>query len=303
MTHTDSSQQSTDESANSSSVDRTIQKMELLEQFTRELNDKELDIPPCPETALRVRRAVDCDSSTAGKLADIINTEPLLVGRIIAAANTALTRGKAGEISNLGTAISRIGMTMVRNIALAMATEKAFKAPKDSELKELVRRYRSESVIASLFCLQIARQAKQKLAPDEAMLCGLMHSIGKFYLIAQNERYPSLFEDPEETHQLIEDWHIGIGVSILEFWQLSESTIFAIDNYATPSKKPKKIDDSTILRLGCELTKDFMTSPPSWDKYCQNKELRALGIDEEKFESIVDQINELAPAMMAAMGC
>ena len=287
-----------------SAADTTLEKMELLERFTQELNEKEFDIPPCPDTALRVRRAVDCECATANKLADIINTEPLLVARIIAAANTALTRGQAGEISNLGTAISRIGMTMVRNIALAMATEKAFKAPADSHLKTLVQRYRTESVVTSLFCLQLARVAKQSIvAPDEAMLVGLMHSIGKFYLIAQNERFPALFESPVEANQLVEDWHTGIGVSILEFWQLSKETINAVDHYTTPAKNPRKPDDASILRIATQLTTHFLESRPCWKEYYNNQELVALGIDEDKFERTIDQISELAPSMLAAMGC
>lgn len=288
----------------SSKADHTLEKMALLEQFTHELDQKEFDIPPCPDTALRVRRAVDCDHATANKLADIINTEPLLVARIIAAANTALTRGRAGDISNIGTAISRIGMTMVRNIALAMATEKAFKAPAESHLKTLVQHYRTESVVTSLFCLQLARMAKQKgAAPDEAMLVGLMHSIGKFYLIAQNERFPVLFQNAAETNQLVEDWHAGISVSILEFWQLSRETINAVDHYSTPVKNPRKPDDASILRIATQLTNDFLDHRPCWKEYQQNQELTALGIDEEKFERVIEEISELAPSMLAAMGC
>lgn len=293
-----------EDAANQYGADLKISKFELLKAFTDELSQKNIQIPPCPESALRIKNAVENASANANQLADIVKTEPLLVARIFGYANSAFSRGQAGEISNLGTAIARIGANTVKNISLALATESAFEQPQNSKLKGLVARYRTESVVVSLFCTELARRSSvDDVTPDDAMLAGLLHAIGKFYLIAQHGRFPELFESADELEQLIEEWHTGIGASILEYWQLSPEAVRAVDTYTTPAINPSEPDDATILRVAYLLSKDFIDSEAVWEHHCENPQLCALNINEKQFQEIVAKVNELAPPMISAMGC
>jgi len=84
------------------------------------------------------------------------------------------------------------------------------------------------------------------LNPDEAMLAGLLHGIGKLYIVTRAERHPLLFMHAQTMHDMIRDWHAAIGKAILENWEFSDAMAEAIsvqDDLSRESENPPDLSD------------------------------------------------------------
>jgi HD-like signal output (HDOD) protein len=84
---------------------------------------------------------------------------------------------------------------------------------------------RSTSVAAYAYVL--ARQ-HARVNADEAMLTGMMHGIGKLYILTRATDHPELFPTESAVRDLINDWHASIGKAILENWGFPESMALAV---------------------------------------------------------------------------
>ncbi len=62
-----------------------------------------------------------------------------------------------------------------------------------------------------------------RVNPDEAMLTGMMHGIGKLYILTRATGHPELFASEDVLNDIINDWYPSIGKAILENWKFSES--------------------------------------------------------------------------------
>ena len=65
------------------------------------------------------------------------------------------------------------------------------------------------------------------------MLAGLLHDIGKFYILTKSKQYPDLFHNAQILNEIMQDWHTAVGRGILEAWQFSEEIATAADEHET----------------------------------------------------------------------
>jgi hypothetical protein len=63
------------------------------------------------------------------------------------------------------------------------------------------------------------------------MLAGLMHDIGKFYILSRADDFPELFANSEALKELLNAWHTGVGRAIVEAWGFPEQIANAVDEH------------------------------------------------------------------------
>ena len=83
------------------------------------------------------------------------------------------------------------------------------------------------STLVAAFAYVLARNCT-KVNPDEAMLTGMMHAIGKLYVLTRAIDHPELFASDATLNEIIGDWHASIGKAILENWNFSEAMAQAV---------------------------------------------------------------------------
>ncbi len=77
----------------------------------------------------------------AAALVEVLGTDPLLMGRVMVAAQSP-AHGGTGNVRSLQEAVQRLGIRGLRNIVLAAAAEmRVFRTPTDTEQMESVRRH------------------------------------------------------------------------------------------------------------------------------------------------------------------
>ena len=182
------------------------------------LNNDQLQLPSLPEVALQVREVAERDESTVADLYDIICQDAALSARIIRVVNSPLLRAPQ-EVKDLPMAISRLGMNYTSNLAIGLAMEQMFQATNEMIEKRMRGLWQLTGIIAS-WCSTLAAHTKT-LAPDEAMLAGLIHRLGALPILAFAEERDDLIQDNITLGKLIDRLHGPLGTTILEKWEFT----------------------------------------------------------------------------------
>lgn len=191
----------------------------FVKDLASELNQPEtLKLPSFPDIAMRVRKVLEDEDSSADKIARVVGSEPGLATRLLKMANSAAMNRSGTVILDLKTAVNRLGHDQIRLSATSFAMEALMESNKVAELAPLLTEWWNNSVRVASIAFVVGRRSRA-VNPGEAMFVGLIHGIGKLYILARVERYPGLFASPETMDSIINDWHIAIGKAILENWK------------------------------------------------------------------------------------
>lgn len=181
-----------------------------------------LVLPTLPEVALQVREVVDDPNATAAQLADIIVTDAALSARLLKVANSALYRGRI-PIESVQMAVSRLGLTMVRNLVTSLVMEQMFQATTnrlDTRLRDL---WAHTTKVAATS--QVLASKLPGVKTDEAMLAGLIHAIGILPILMKADEDGDLIRDSRKLDQIIENLYPKLGATILTNWEFSPELI------------------------------------------------------------------------------
>jgi len=74
---------------------------------------------------------------------------------------------------------------------------------------------------------RVIAQRMTHINPEEAMLAGLIHDLGAFYMLYRATQYEELRHRPDSVKYLIIQWHESIGVSLLNALGLPEEIVRA----------------------------------------------------------------------------
>lgn len=200
---------------------------DFVRSLAAELSDGKVDLPSFPEIAVRVRRVLSDPKTSIDQVVRVVGSEPSLAARLVRISNSASLNRGGRQIGDLRTAINRIGYNMVRSASMAFAMSQIRSANKLAGLEHYLNDLWQRSMKVAAFAYVLARTAS-RVNPDEAMLGGMMHGIGKLYVLTRAIRHPELFADREMLDGIINDWHASIGKAILENWDFSDEMAGAI---------------------------------------------------------------------------
>src|SRR5215470_3617142 len=164
----------------------------FVQALAAELSKGKVDLPSFPDIALRVRKVLADENVSQDMVVRVVGSEPALAARLMQIANSAALNFTGKPITELRTAIARMGFNMVRSaaIAFAMSQLKKVDALKGLE-KQLDELWKRSSMVATM-SHAVARRFS-KVNPDTAMLTGLLHGIGQLYILTRSNQHPGLF--------------------------------------------------------------------------------------------------------------
>lgn len=192
----------------------------FLQELAEDLNSRNIELPSFPDVVINIRTALEDPSCSSERLADVVRTDPVLVARLLMSANSAFHNRAGIEITDLNLAISRLGFEVVRNTAITLAMEQIFSASQHKELNYAVGEIWSNSLSLASMSFVIARNSG-RVNPDNAFLCGLLHEIGKLYILTKAQDFPALMGDAESLETVMQQWYSSVGRSIVEAWGFS----------------------------------------------------------------------------------
>ncbi|MCI0733543.1 MAG: HDOD domain-containing protein [Methylococcaceae bacterium] len=193
---------------------------DLLEYILTEIKANRLVLPTLPDVALKVRQTISKGDVSANQIAEIIATDTALSARLIQIANSPLYRGRQ-QIEKLQIAVARLGNTTVRTLVTSLVMQQVFK-PGSKSLEQNFRGIWEQSVNVSAIARALTSQCKH-LDPDQAMLAGLIHQIGKLPILILASKTEGLLEDPNRFRWMLENLHPLIGKMIMDAWDFPKS--------------------------------------------------------------------------------
>lgn len=194
---------------------------QFLQQLAEDLNSKNIKLPSFPDVVINIRTALEDPTCSSERLADVVRTDAVLVARLLMSANSAFHNRAGIEILDLNLAISRLGFEVVRNTAITLAVEQIFNASQHEDLRDSIKDIWSGSLSLASMCFVLARNTEH-VNPDNAFLCGLLHDVGKLYILTKARDFPQLMGDADSLTSVLDQWCTSVGRSIVESWGFSD---------------------------------------------------------------------------------
>jgi HD-like signal output (HDOD) protein len=200
----------------------------FVERLAQDLRDERLELPAFPEAVIRIQRVLQSPDTRTEDVVRILSSEPALAARLLRMANSAEFRRVDQNITDLKTAVARMGFNMVRSVAVAFAMRQLWRKDTYTPAAQTqLEQAWEESLAASATCFVIAKRFT-RLNPDQALLTGLLHVLGRLYIVMRSKDSAELSDT--EMRQVIDGWHASIGKAILESWGLPEELQHAVEH-------------------------------------------------------------------------
>ncbi len=198
------------------------------------------DLGSVPEVTARIVRVVEDPRTSARDIQAVVQADPALAAKVLKIVNSSFY-GLPAQIASLERAILMLGMTAVKNLALASSLSRLLKADAVSE------RFSARDVwrhcVAVGVCAREMAKAAQSVQPDEAFVAGLMHDVG---LIAARQVFPAKLEEVAELcsdspqnfcateERIVGADHQAIGGVLAAKWKFPANLRYAIAYHHEP---------------------------------------------------------------------
>lgn len=209
--------------------DAQAQYEKLTQEIEQELADGNLGFPTFFEVSLKIQRTLEREDAGLDTLVPLIALEPLLATRVIGLANSVLFGSDGTVIRDIKSAVMRVGVAAVRSLALAVATSQLAQSDRLGPVRRIAVALWDHSVDVAAWSYALARYVRTVNA-DEAMLAGMTHDIGQFYLLGKAADYPALLDAETELSDLILGWHKQVGRSVLQALGAPEELLEVVDD-------------------------------------------------------------------------
>lgn len=214
------------------------QRFQMLEDIAHELSG-DVIFPTAFDIVARLRKALQDPNLPLPRLAEIVELEPLISGRLIGLANSVAFRGRGMEVRSVKVAVTRLGINLVRSTAMGIAMSQLLRAKDLLPFGDLAQRLWQHSLQTAAAAEVVARRMTAHIAPDEALLAGLVHDLGAFYMLYRASQYPELRARPDTVRFLITEWHESIGHALLVALGMPHAIADAMRDHDRPRAVPR----------------------------------------------------------------
>ena len=274
----------------------------FVQALASELSQGTVDLPSFPDIALRVRKILADDEVSQDQVVRVVGSEPALAARLMQIANSAAINFTGKPITELRTAINRMGHNMVRSAAIAFAMSQLKKVDSLKGLEEpLDSLWRASAAVAAMSHAVAKRYSK--INPDTAMLAGLLHGIGKLYILTRSSKHPALFADQVTYNQIVRDWHSAVAKALLENWDMAEEIVAAVNEYEDLERSHTgPVDLTDVLAVG-NLLAAFKEHPETIEINMHDvAACKRMSIDRATYEKLIDESESEIDALRQALG-
>ena len=203
-------------------MDEHASALAFLQRLAKEVSEGTIDLPCFPDVVVRISLALADANTNADRIVTIVGAEPRLAARILQTANSAAFNSSGKAVTELRSAITRLGQQMVQGTAMSYAMQQMKNEQSLRPIAEPLAQLWNRSIaVASLSRLVAART---KVNADEAFLTGLLHGIGHLYILARS----AASANSESVMQSVAGWHASIGKAVLESWGFDQALCDAV---------------------------------------------------------------------------
>jgi len=227
----------------------TLTPFDVTRRLAAELAAGDVRLPSFPDVAARVQRVLEDERATPAQIGKILGADAALAARVLRIANSTVFNAAGKPVTDLPTAVGRLGFELVRCAAMSFALRQMQLVDGDSALRpQLQELWRKGALVASIGYV-VARETRAA-TPDEALVTGLLHNIGRLYLIVRARSLSNAVAETGTWDQVVHEWHPRIGRAILEHWRFPERVVMAVADqnaWDRPTSGGSRLTDVLIV--------------------------------------------------------
>lgn len=218
----------------------------VLRSIATDAERGDIVFPTHTDIALRVQRMLDDPDCAVDSLGRLISAEPILAARIIGMANSVSYNPGGRTITELKSAISRLGFAALRALAASIIVRQMKEMSKTEGHRALASRLWEHTANVAALARVIAKRVTRQ-NPDAAFFAGVVHEVGSFYLIARAGAFPGLLGGD------LEPWHgdaeAQVGRAVLRALEVPEHILEAMETMWSGylAMPPTSLGDTLLL--------------------------------------------------------
>jgi HD-like signal output (HDOD) protein len=278
--------------------------LQFLGRLAAELSTGTVELPCFPDVVIRIRNALADPKNTTERTVTIVGAEPRLTARLLQTANSAAFNQSGKQVTELKTAITRLGHQLVQSAAMAFAVQQMKNEHSLRSIAKPLSELWKESITVASICQVLARRTK--VSPDEAFLTGLLHGIGRLYIMIRAVGEPDKVRADNSMQDMISGWHASIGKSVLENWGFEGDMAEAIGSQGEidrDRRRGREVDLSDVLIAGVMLGKIMETPAPRKIEVQGIPAFAAIGLSEQDCGEILLHAEYQLGSLQDTLGC
>lgn len=274
----------------------------FVQTLATELSSGRVELPGFPDIAARVQQVLADENVSSDRIVKVLGAEPVLAAQLMTIANSVALNPSGRAISDLRTAVARVGLNTVRTATIAFAVRQLRQS---AELKPIAGQLEAlwhRNVLIASLCYVLAR-ARSRVNPDTALLAGMLHGVGRLCIMTRAVRHPSLFANPSTYHLIERDWHLSIAVELLTNWDVNPEIVSAVrgceDFTRTPGPAPTLAD----VLMAANMIAVYGGQPEFLAARLQSvKAIAGLGLTREMCDQLIQESAQEIAALREALG-
>jgi HD-like signal output (HDOD) protein len=267
-----------------------------------ELSQGEVELPSVPDCVIQLQRTLADENVTNDTVVLVLGSEPVLAGKLLTMANSVALNTSGRKIADLRTAVARVGFNIVRSAALSFAVEQLRKSSEFKHLEGPLDGLWKNSVQIAALCHVIARRFSS-LNGDTALLAGLMHNVGRIYILTRASKYPTLTADPLTFNSIVRDWHSNVAKALLENWKVADEIVDAVAGYEDLDREARgPVTLTDVLSLATLVERNRNGAEMNLPDETLLKGLKRMQLQVRDCHAVIDESAEEIAALKSALG-
>ena len=225
--------------------------MALSLTIKRLLTTQPIELPVFHPIAIKLQQLLETPDFVITEVIELANEDQSLAGQILKVANSPVYVGRV-RTETIKDAVIRLGAKQVSNLAM-VASQAGLHVSDNPLINRFMQSLWLHSHACAFGCRHLARLAGYAQYEDQAYMAGLLHDVGKLYLLKALERLNSkgvaqAALEEELLMTIFDELHVEQGVRLMQHWNLPKLYCDAVANHHNAN-----FDSSdtvlTILRL------------------------------------------------------
>jgi HD-like signal output (HDOD) protein len=274
----------------------------FVKALAAELSQGQVELPSVPDIVLKLQKTLSDENVSNDVVVRVVGSEPMLAGKLMNMANSAALNASGRKIADLRMAVARVGFNIVRSAALSFAVEQLKRSPEFKHLEGPLDVLWKSSVQIAALSHVIARRFSS-LNGDTALLAGLMHNVGRIYILTRASKHPSLVADQLTYQSIVRDWHTNVSKALLENWRVAEEVVDAVANHEDMDRDQRgPVTLTDVLSLATLVERNRAGGDLQSADESLVKGLRRLHLQLQDCASVIDESAEEIAALKSALG-
>ncbi len=259
-------------------------------------------LPPMPHVVGHALKLIADPDSSLEELTTVLAQDQSLLAMIIKVSNSALY-STGQEISSLQSAITKLGVNIVRSLVLTASTQSVF--PKD-DVK--YGRFGKALWGHSKECGLAARRLAQTINypdPEEAFVGGLLHDIGRLAILMG---YPEEYAEIDSLNcsgkkglikaeqDLLDFDHTIIGQMLAQKWRMPSALLACVEQHHRPQEATDNFRTLANITAMADYLSIQVGKAPGFKELDEwqniNVVQRELGLDDEQLDNLKKTLHE-----------